>query len=153
MAAPMLDEALKLQEMVRTESLTPRQAIEALRRTYARTVSQTSPKAQSAPCPEAVDKDNAEILLVIDLLKQAGLVSEDDISVALEVQRKHGGEMDKILIAARKIDEATLQAAMTCWPLVRDSLMKPEQAIIALHYCNRTRVSFQEALNELGFES
>jgi hypothetical protein len=88
----------------------------------------------------------------IDLCKKAGLLQEQDFLAAVSVKKKHGGEVSKILAAAGKLDSNTFQAAVTCNNLMELGRLKMEQAIIALHYCQRSRVSFNDAVDEMGWE-
>jgi len=157
LTGPILETALKLQDMVRTDTLTPLQAIEALRRAHAREspAAHATAKAKASPMEEykATKRETQKQgFLVVDVIKKAGLLSEEDFQAGLAVMKKTGGEIDKILLAAGKVDAVTLEAAATCWELMRDGLMKAEQTMIALHYCHRSRVSFDEAISELGWE-
>jgi len=144
---PTLDAALKLQEMVRNDSLTPAQAIEALRKAQARGIA----VSEAAAGVQAQSRPPSDARMAIDLLKQAGLITEEEILSVMKITRGKG-DLDKVLVAAKKVDAVTMEAAQQCWPLIRDGRMKPEQAIIALHFCNRSRVGFAEAIRELGWE-
>ncbi len=147
---PILESALKLQEMVRSDALTPMQACETLRRTHARESGQTRPK--EAPAPESKKVVSKDTQLVVELLTKAGIVTEQDMQAVVAVKRKHGGDVGAMLVSSGKLEQSTFEAAEKCWPWVRDGLMKPEQAIIALGYCQRARVPLEEALDELGYE-
>ena len=87
---------------------------------------------------------------VIGLIKQAGLVTDGDLEAAEKVKIKHGGEISKILMVAGKLDSLTLDAAKACQSLTDDGKLRVDQAIMALHYCQRMRVPFEEAAAELG---
>jgi hypothetical protein len=86
-----------------------------------------------------------------ELLEKAGLLTTDDLNTAKNVVRKHGGELLSILKAAQKIDDKTFEAAVICVSLLEEDLMKVEQCIIALNYCSRSRVGFDEAMDELSW--
>lgn len=148
---PMLDEALKLQEMVRNDSLTPLQATEALRKAYKRSVPQSEETRKTTA--ETKRENLVETAAIVDLLKQAGIVTENDISVGNDVRKKHGGDLGQILVSSGKLDKVTYEAANKAWPLVRDNRLRPEQAIIALHYCQRMRVPLREAFNDMGWDA
>jgi hypothetical protein len=172
---PLLDSALKLQEMVRNEQLTPEQAIDAMRRAHGRTEGQASarpqaeskgqakPQASARPAPQAtaaahhaapsgepVKSGYSEAFQVCEFLKQAGILSADDVEAASKLKKRPGGELE-LLLSAGKIDKLTHEAGITCWRMIQDNLLRAEQGIIALHYCQRMRVSLQEALTELGW--
>ena len=89
---------------------------------------------------------------MLELLNKAKLIQDQDLQTATTVRKKHGGEVWKILVAAGKLDNITYEAATTCQTLMDEDRLKVEQAIIALHFCQRSRVSFDEAIVELGWE-
>lgn len=133
----ILKAALNLQEVVRTGALSKEDAVDAfITEHFGKGGKYGSRGTQKS----------------LDLLKKAGLLQEQDVQAALNVRKRHGGEVAKILVAAGKIDKITLEAAAKCQTLIEDGRLKVEQAIIALHYCQRSRVSFDEAVEELGWE-
>jgi len=184
---PVLDAALKVQEMVRTEELTAEQAVDTLRRTYQRSAPKTDkpapkaepkpqtkaepqaqakpqpapPKPQAPPQPQpppepavaatGMRTDYSEAKQVCEFLRQAGLVSTQDVEAASRLKKRDGGELE-LLVSAGTIDKRTHEAALSCWRMIKDNLLKAEQGIIALHYCQRMRVSLPEALMELGWQ-
>lgn len=197
---PTLEAALKLQELVREEKMTPEQAPDALKRlhtlganieqylapsdttpgytpggTHAITpkgmpassagTARPAPPPQGSPAggspagaaPQAGQapkgKPVRDLKGAFDLLIKAGILTESDITTAQNVRAKHGGDVVQILQAASKVDTKTVDAAVTCLPLIREGLMKLEQCIIALNYCSRMRVGFDEALDEMGWQN
>ena len=104
----------------------------------------------SAGKAKPVSKENAAAL---ELLEKAGLLSKDDITTAKNVSRKHGGDLVSILESAQKLDNKTMESALICTVLLSKDLMKLEQCVIALNYCSRSRVGFDEALDELNWEN
>lgn len=194
---PTLEAALKLQELVREEKMTPEQAPDALKRLHTlganieqylapsdTTPSYTppggthpvtpkgnpaamakptpqptgaagaaSPSAGSAAAGGAKPKPVRDLKGAFDLLIKAGILTESDITTAQNVRNKHGGDVVQILQAASKVDTKTVDAAVTCLPLIREGLMKQEQCIIALNYCSRMRVGFDDALEEMGWQN
>lgn len=87
---------------------------------------------------------------VVKLLKNSGIITDNDISEASELSKK-GMEIGKCLVSLGRIDNNTLLAAFECQSAIELERLKPEQAIIALHYCQRTRSKFVDALDELGW--
>jgi len=168
---PTLEAALKVQELVRDEKMSPQQAPEALRKFHTMGASideylgsefkseprktgstpAASPSAQSGGAAKAPTGPKKDAKGAIDLLKQAGILAEADVKTALEVRQKHGGDVVQILVSSGKMDKTTFEAADICLPLIRENKMKVEQCIIALNYCSRSRVSFDAALDELGW--
>lgn len=108
------------------------------------TASDGKPQAPGARTPQ-------QLRAALDLLIEAGIISEDDITTASKVRAKHGGDTIGILQAANKFDKHTFDAAIICLPMAREGLMKKENIIIALNYCLRSRVTFDTALDELGW--
>ncbi len=109
---------------------------------------------QSAPGPGAYtqSRDNPAMQKVIELLKQAGLVSEADVETARKVRSKHGGELAQILVSAGKVSAQTLDAASQCQELVTNGRLRIDRAIMTLHYCERMRAGLKEAFEELHIE-
>jgi len=190
---PTLEAALKLQDLIRDERMSPERAPHVLKRLHAMggnidqylTPDDTSleppsltgapakpkkpappaakpaagaPKPSGGPSPAAAGAGapggpKRNLKPAFDLLQTAGILSEEDINVALEVRKKHGGDLVGILEAASKVSRKTVDAAFICLPLIREGLLKVEQCIIALNYCSRMRVGFDEALDEMGWQN
>ncbi|MBX3075949.1 hypothetical protein KF913_18720 [Candidatus Obscuribacterales bacterium] len=185
---PTLEAALKLQDLIRDERMSPERAPHVLKRLHAMggnidqylTPDDTSlepPSLTGAPAPARKPAPPAgkpaggpppapgaapggapagakrNLKPAFDLLQTAGILSEEDIKVALEVRKKHGGDLVGILEAASKVSRKTVDAAFICLPLIREGLLKVEQCIIALNYCSRMRVGFDEALDEMGWQN
>jgi hypothetical protein len=194
---PTLEAALKIQEFVREERMSPTQACEILKKHHglgasidnylspedfdiesgnakAPKKSSTSkaagstaikpsgatgaagakPAVKGSGQPELPKAEKIKLQLAsFDLLQKAGLLKNDDLQTAHAVYKKHGGDIVQMLTAAGKMDATTYKAAEACIPLIHDNKMKVEQCIIALNYCQRSRVDFDSALDELGWEN
>lgn len=109
----------------------------------------TTPTGQQAK-PQG--RDASAIQKVIELLKQAGLVSEADVETARKVRSKHGGDLGQILVSAGKVGAQTMDAANKCQELVTNGRLRVDKAIMALHYCERMRAGLNDALDELHIE-
>ncbi len=172
-----LDAALKLQELVRHGKLTNEQAVLAMKRAAelggnldddiiqwakdpdaalrrARAQSNTAPTQRPAAAPAAAPagRDNVTAQRIVELLKQAGLVNDDDLETARKVKAKHGGDLSLILVSAGKLGANTVEAAAEVQNLVAVGRLRIDKAINALHYCERMRVGLKEAMNELSIE-
>jgi hypothetical protein len=88
----------------------------------------------------------------VQLLVTAKLIENQDLAAALKVQEKSGGYLLKILETASRIDEVLSAAALRAQSLVDQKKMKAEQVIIVLYYVQRSRVSFDDAIDEMGWE-
>lgn len=143
----LLEAALKLQEMVRTESLTPTQSIDAMRRAYHRTAADE--KREIKPTDSS---DSSEGKLVAELLYEAGIINRDDMEAATRLKVKKGGELD-ILKSAGKIDARLQETALTCMRMMMRGRIRHEQGVIALNYSYRSRVDLRQTFVDLGWES
>ena len=188
---PALEAALKIQDFVREERMSPTQACGILKKHHSLGAAidnyltpedfdldgkKSAPKktsgnkpsstpakpatgdsSKSAPAGSTAEMPRAEKiklqLAAFDLLQKAGLLKNDDLQTAHAVYKKHGGDIVQMLTAAGKMDATTYKAAEVCVPLIHDNKMKVEQCIIALNYCQRSRVDFDSALDELGWEN
>jgi hypothetical protein len=162
-----LDAALKVQELVRENQMSPAQASDVLKRHHMMGASiaeylapedfdlgrKPSAKSPTNAKPTASTEKVQLQQSAFDILQKAGLLKEEDLKTATAVRSKHGGDMPSILQAAGKLDATTYLAAETCIPLIKKGAMKVEQCIIALNYCNRSRVDFDSAMDELGWEN
>jgi hypothetical protein len=88
----------------------------------------------------------------VQLLVTAKLIENQDLAAALKVQEKSGGYLLKILEAASRIDEVLSAAALRAQSLIDQKKMKEEQVIIVLYYVQRSRVSFDDAIEEMGWD-
>ena len=89
----------------------------------------------------------------LKLLIKSGVLAEADLKMADKVKSEHGGIISEILQAAGKLDKNTFDAAVSCAGFEKQGLLKLEQCIIALNYCTRSRVTLDEALEELNWEN
>ena len=142
----VLNSALKFQEMVLNGTLTAIQAAESLRQVATRNISM----AQAVAELESTKEEGTSVNLA-DFLKVAGLVTEEDITKAIETSARNSALIGKILLVSGFINEQTLHAAMRALFLMRDDFIKMEQAVVALNHCQKNQVSFDEALDELGW--
>jgi len=116
------------------------------------------PDATPAPAPQPAraqtqsqTQGGRDLKGAFDLLQKAQLLTESDITTANNVRKKHGGDLIQILEAAGKCNRKTVDAALLSLPLIREGLMRIDQVIMALNYCERMRVTFDDALDEMGW--
>jgi len=141
---PVLRSVLQLQQKVRAGSITQEEAFDVLYKEVFG-VGEKKPAKQA----DFTDKESEDALI---LLKVAGLLSDFDIESARKVSQKHNSNVLKILKTSGKLDEFTVEASVKLAKLVDDNKFKPDQAVIALHFCQRSRVSLEDALKELGWQ-
>lgn len=112
--------------------------------------SSSAPSSGGKGTPLSPEKQR-EMHGAFDLLQKGGLLQEADIKSASQVRAKHGGDLVQILKSAGKLELKTYDAAVICVKLIQAGKMKVEQCIIALNYCGRSRVGFDEAMEELNW--
>jgi hypothetical protein len=169
---PSLEAALKLQEMVRNGMINAEQAEETLKRFHAMGASidqymtqvdlnhKANDSKPGAPSPLDQSKgaertprqeEIAKTMTALDMLKKAGLLSDTDLQTALAVRHKHGGDPVTILESAGKLHRKTYETAVICVSLMADNLFKLEQCMIVLNYSARSRIGFDDVIEELGW--
>jgi hypothetical protein len=140
----VLDMALKMQGMISSGSIDIRAAASALQELL---------NTGKVVDPHDFDKaPHAAEMRIGDLLKQSGLVDNDDIQEAIEWSAAYPAMLGKMLVVAGSIDEGTLLAALRCQYLMRNNLLSEANARLALLYAQRHRISLDDALEELGLD-
>ncbi len=102
--------------------------------------------AKAEAQPRTIPKD------VLEMVKHAGLVSNEDVAEAAKVANEESTDLAKRLVALGKLEPKTLLAARQCLSLIESDRLRLDRAIIALQYCHRSRVGFYEAVEEMGWE-
>lgn len=164
---PCVEAALKLQELVRKGLISNSAAIEALRKAAehggilddeivaaCRAQYPHDSLTNSVPVVKpAANLDPREFARqVILLIQQAGIVTDNDVATAEAVRKKHGGDVGNILVAAGKIEKATVDAARRCQPLVREHRLSHEEAYRLLRHCQKNKASVDDAFQALGIK-
>jgi hypothetical protein len=88
-----------------------------------------------------------------ELLKMTGLVDDTDISEAIELSNKYPSLIGKMLVISGAIDEATLIASLRCQYLLKHGYLDLAGAIKALQHSKNNKVSFDDALEDLGLRN
>lgn len=143
---PVLRSVLQLQQKVRAGAITQDEAFDVL---YKEVFGVGKEKKAEKAAGEFSEKESEDALI---LLKVAGLLSDFDIESGRKVALKHNSSVLKILKTSGKLDEFTVEASVKLAKLVDANKFKPDQAVIALHFCQRSRVSLEDALKELGWQ-
>lgn len=143
----VLECALKFQEMVANGTLNALQASEALRQVATRGMS----IAQAVAELGLLKSEPSDTIKLGEILKAAGVITDDDIRRAVELSSRNSALIGKMLLVTGMIDESMLHASLRCQFLLREGFLNMEQAIVALSHCQRNRVSFDDALQELGW--
>jgi hypothetical protein len=144
----LVSAALRLQAMVQDGTLTALQSAEALAQVQSKGLSIAAAVAELG----LLKTQPHETIKLGELLTVAGFITPTDIQKAVELGTKNSALIGKMLLVCGAIDESTLHASLRCQFLIREGFLKMEQAIIALHYCQRKQVTFDEAMEELGWQ-
>lgn len=89
---------------------------------------------------------------LVDLLKVGGLVTDDDVRKAVTVSSSKPIDICKALLSSGAIDALCFDVASRFVKHLRRGTFKQEQAIIALHYSQRSRTGFEETVHSLGWK-
>ncbi|MBK8224685.1 MAG: serine/threonine protein kinase [Candidatus Obscuribacter sp.] len=136
---------LQLQAAIRSGEMTKDEAVQEFRKRHPK----APPKEAKPPEPE-----KAPIVVPtnpVDMLKQAGIITQADLDAAKKQAAEKGTKLEKVLVSMGKIDTKTVLASYQCMTLLSTQKLKLEQAVIALNFCERMRVDFSEAVQELGW--
>jgi len=87
----------------------------------------------------------------VALLKQSGIITQADLDRARDLAKDDGTKLERHLVTLGIIDTKTVLAAYQCLNLLSQGKIELGQAIIALNFCQRSRVDFNEAIEELGW--
>ncbi len=102
----------------------------------------TVPTAPAPPPPPTTE---------IDLLKAAKVITDADIAKAQEITSRLGGQVSAMLIADGKVDRSLLEVAKRCTTLINAAILDLGRAVILLNYSQRSRLDFDKAVEELGW--
>lgn len=142
LSSQLLDAALEVQNLVSTGALTAHQAAYILK--YA--------KHFSINAATAIEHIRRAGIQVAELLRVAGFITDSDLATATSIANVPVLDPAQNLFDSGVIDEHLLSAARNCYRLIWQKVLRSDQAVIVLHYCHRTRVSVEEALEELAWD-
>jgi hypothetical protein len=145
----VLEAALTVQNMVSQGLIDTKAAPELLKSVWTNGITVDQAVKNSGLKLKDVQAQSAQAL---QLLKKAGLITDEHLQKAKAAAGDNINEWSKVLIADGVFDELLLQAAIRCWTLVAEGLLREPEAMIALHYCHRCRISFDDALQELAWD-
>ncbi|HEY9788855.1 MAG TPA: hypothetical protein V6D22_00560 [Candidatus Obscuribacterales bacterium] len=145
--AHQLEAALKLQEMVDNGSLNPLASAEVLKQICARNMTVLEAVAELQ-----TPKEIPQVQLSLpDLLKLAGVISEEDVLEAFRRSLQNPQIIGRILMMTGFVNEHTLEVALQCQHLIKEGTLREDQALIALNYCSRMNCGLEQAATDLGW--
>jgi len=87
-----------------------------------------------------------------DLLTRAGVLRKQDLNEACLIAEDTGQMIGKVLIMSGFITKEDLQAAVEAQALVRDGHLELELAFMALSAASRSKITLDQALDQLGWQ-
>ncbi|HEY9788724.1 MAG TPA: hypothetical protein V6D17_25270 [Candidatus Obscuribacterales bacterium] len=89
----------------------------------------------------------------VNLLIKAQIITEYDLTHAVNALRHYPSLIGKLLITSGAIDESVLLAALRCHQLLSRNYLSEETAVTALQHAILHRHTMDDALQELGIET
>lgn len=143
----MLQQALKLQEMVAKGNMTGTQAADVLKSASARNCVIETIIAERSTKEDEIARANA----VVDILQSAGALTPQDVTKAEGVSKQLNVSLGEVLLSTGVIDKKLLQAAVQAQGFVDDDILSLSHATAVLHYVQKTGVEFSAALKEVAY--
>lgn len=146
MIAPtVVDESLKLQELVSSGEISGIQAADILRQSHARRVSIDVIMGERVGRQQEVERVNG----VFELLVGSGALSGDNFNKAQNLARQASVSIAEIIVAKDMIDKRIINAACQGQKLMQEGLLKQPQCVSALKLVISTGKEFHEVLKEV----
>jgi hypothetical protein len=149
LSAELLQDALEMQSLVIKEVITKDEAAFVLRQA----VADKQSVFQVLKNRKSLQDEPATAGQALDLLVKAKLVDTMAIPQAMAKQAKYEMDAIKALIASDILGATVCRAAIETARRVSNGDLSQQQAILAIHHCDRTRGEVEQALIELGLNS
>lgn len=144
-SSEVVDDSLRLQEMVTSGALSGLQAADILRQSSARQVSIDTIIEERASRQD----DIARVNTVMEILLQSGALSGDNFNRAQSLARQLNVSMAEIIVTKEMIDKRLINAALQAQSLVTEGILKPVQCAAAVKMCQQTGLELHEVLKDL----
>ena len=144
-AANVVDESLRLQNMVNDGELSGLQAAEILRQAHARGTTIDTILEERVSRKDEVEKVNS----VLEILMQSGVLSGDDFNRAQNLGRQLNVSIAEVILTKEMVSKKLINAAMQGQSLVADGILKQSQCATALKMVARTGGELHEVLKDL----
>ncbi len=149
LSAELLQDALDMQSLVIKEVITKDEAAFVLRQS----VADKQSVLQVLKNRKSLQDEPATAGQALDLLIKAKLVDTMAIPQAMAKQAKYEMDALKALVASDVLGAMVCRAAIETARRVSNGDLSPQQAILAIHHCDRTRGEIEQALVELGLNA
>src|SRR6185369_9530004 len=93
--------------------------------------------------------DESQAIRVGELLKEAGLISYEDLHEAEQVSRRLQQPFGRTLMMSGCVSQAMLQAALEAQEFIQQGLINNEIACQGLQLAKSAKLGFKEALERL----
>lgn len=145
----VVDESLRLQEMVNQGKLSGLQAAEILRQAHQKHVTIDAIIEERAARQDEIEK----VEKIMQLLLQSSALSGDNFNRAQSLARQLNVPIAEIVLAKEMVDKKIIAAALEVQTLITDGLLKPNQSVTAIKMCIKTGLELHEVLKDLPSES
>lgn len=161
----IIDTALNVQRMLRSGKISKEEAVKSIKENKIETVDKEKPAASQTDISPVFNTNktaassnstnmafaDTRYLSLHHMLRIAGLIQTDALENAIKESLENPDVMGTILKRSGLLEEFVIEAAKECCQLIAAGVVKPEQAIMALHQCQRTRNPIKECLEESGW--
>jgi hypothetical protein len=145
----VLDDALKIQQLVNMKTVTSHQGTELLRTAHARGVSVEAIMAEW----QAKQREIERAFKSTALLEKAGILTAGEVGRAQAKTVQHRMVVLDLLRTSGRLPAQLLDAAMRADSLVDNQVIDSEQAVAVLIYCQKHNVDFHHALQNTPWDS
>jgi hypothetical protein len=143
--ANVVDDSLRLQDMVNEGLVSGLQAADILRQAHAKGVSIDAVMEERTSRQEEVEKVNT----VLELLMQSGVLSGDDFNRAQSLGRQLNVSIAEVILTKEMVSKKLINAAIQGQALVVEGMLKQSQCATALKMCARTGLELHQVLKDL----
>ncbi|MBS1994948.1 MAG: hypothetical protein JSS86_01500 [Cyanobacteria bacterium SZAS LIN-2] len=145
----LLQSALQIQQMVSSGKLRKSHSGHVLELCHKEglTLEQAVERVQPPPPAPAANSN----IPLYQFLQLAGVIGAKDIEDALKMGSRDSHLMGQMLLLTGAINADLLSVALKCADLLRQGVLKTEQAVIALGICAKSQVPIEEAFRQLGW--
>lgn len=143
----VLQESLKLQDMVANGQIMGSQAAEVLKSAHQRGVTIEEVLADRSSKEDEIQRANE----VLDLLRDSGVISKEDMAKSEQLAGQLHLSLGEVLLTTGVLDKKMLQAAVQGKSLIEDGILNTQQVNACLHYAHKTNVDFSDALREVSW--
>jgi len=145
----LLQSALQIQQMVSSGKLRKSHSGHVLELCHKEGLSLEAAVDRVQPPPPAPAASGN--IPLYQFLQLAGVIGAKDIEDALKVGSRDSHLMGQMLLLTGAINADLLSVALKCADLLRQGVLKTEQAVIALGICAKSHVPIEEAFRQLGW--